>query len=183
MKKIIFLLLLLFNGMTVFSQEHGSFRPEYDKKYLVSCWVREVHPVQQPEYTHTNLSIDFLTPSGVEQTSTFTPSGNIIDGWQRIVGVLTVPSEQTGVEMDIKIRLVNEGSINAFFDDIRFMPYNGSLKSFVYDADMLKLLAELDENNYATFYEYDQEGGLIRVKKETENGVFTVQESRSSNSK
>jgi hypothetical protein len=40
-------------------------------------------------------------------------------------------------------------------------------------------MAELDENNYATFYEYDLEGGLIRVKKETEKGIFTIQETRS----
>ena len=52
-----------------------------------------------------------------------------------------------------------------------------------YDEETNKLLAELDENNYATFYEYDQEGGLIRIKKETEKGVFTIQESRSSNPK
>ncbi|MGK4569023.1 hypothetical protein [Flavobacterium sp. 3HN19-14] len=44
-------------------------------------------------------------------------------------------------------------------------------------------MAELDENNYATFYEYDKEGGLVRVKKETERGVQTIKESRSSNPK
>ena len=44
-------------------------------------------------------------------------------------------------------------------------------------------MAELDENNYSTFYEYDNEGGLIRVKKETEKGVYTIQETRSGNPK
>jgi hypothetical protein len=39
-------------------------------------------------------------------------------------------------------------------------------------------MAELDERNYATFYEYDEEGKLIRVKKETEKGVMTIQENR-----
>ncbi len=53
------------------------------------------------------------------------------------------------------------------------------MKSFVYDEATQRLMAELDENNYATFYEYDQEGGLIRVKKETERGVYTIQETRS----
>ena len=42
----------------------------------------------------------------------------------------------------------------------------------------LRLMAELDERNYATFYEYDEEGKLIRVKKETEKGVMTIQENR-----
>ena len=39
------------------------------------------------------------------------------------------------------------------------------MKSYVYDPINLRLMAELDENNYATFYEYDAEGGLIRMKK------------------
>jgi hypothetical protein len=39
-------------------------------------------------------------------------------------------------------------------------------------------MAELDENNFATFYEYDDEGILIRVKKETEKGTMTIRESR-----
>jgi len=69
------------------------------------------------------------------------------------------------------------------FDDIRVNPFNSSLKSFVYDAQSEKLMAELDENNYATFYEYDKEGGLVRVKRETERGVQTIKESRSSNPK
>ena len=40
-------------------------------------------------------------------------------------------------------------------------------------------MAELDENNYATFYEYDDDGTLIRVKKETERGIKTIKETRS----
>jgi hypothetical protein len=40
-------------------------------------------------------------------------------------------------------------------------------------------MAELDENNYATFYEYDDDGTLVRVKKETVNGIKTIKETRS----
>ena len=57
------------------------------------------------------------------------------------------------------------------------------MKSFVYDQKTQRLMAELDENNYSTFYEYDLEGGLIRIKKETERGVFTIQETRRGNVK
>ncbi|HEY1200087.1 MAG TPA: hypothetical protein VGE79_03850, partial [Niastella sp.] len=58
-------------------------------------------------------------------------------------------------------------------------PFNAQMKSFAYDAVSLRLMAELDENNYATFYEYDDDGSLVRVKKETERGVQTIKESRS----
>jgi hypothetical protein len=44
-------------------------------------------------------------------------------------------------------------------------------------------MAELDERNYAKLYEYDEEGKLIRVKKETEKGIMTIQENRENSSK
>jgi len=70
-----------------------------------------------------------------------------------------------------------------YFDDFRIIPVDGNMKSFVYDPISYKLTAQLDENNFATYYEYDQEGLLVRVKKETEKGVLTISESRRANSK
>jgi len=53
------------------------------------------------------------------------------------------------------------------------------MKSYVYDPVSLRLSAELDANNYTTFYEYDEEGTLIRTKIETREGIKTVSETRS----
>jgi hypothetical protein len=106
----------------------------------------------------------------------FTPSGDIIEGWQRVAAKFQVPA---GTSI-MKIELENLSSgIPVYFDDIRIHPINGSMKSFVYDPETFKLMAELDDNNYSTFYEYDKEGGLVRIKKETSKGVKTIQESRS----
>ncbi len=57
------------------------------------------------------------------------------------------------------------------------------MKSYSYDRENFRFNAELDENNFATFYEYDEEGKLVRVKKETERGVMTLQETRTNNYK
>jgi len=53
------------------------------------------------------------------------------------------------------------------------------MRSFVYDPESLRLVAELDEYNFATYYEYDDEGNLVRVKKETTEGIKTISETRS----
>jgi hypothetical protein len=53
------------------------------------------------------------------------------------------------------------------------------MKSFAYDYKTSRLMAELDENNYATFFEYSDEGQLLRNKKETEKGIVTLKETRS----
>ncbi len=148
-----------------------SFAPEPGKRYVLSAWVQESLP-------------GALTFAGPEILLQFAPvnitlgpfkgKGQIIDGWQRIEEAFTVP---VGSQR-IKIVLGNNGGNDVYFDDIRFFPFDASMKSFVYDPQTLRLMAELDENNYATFYEYDEEGKLIRVKKETERGVMTIQESR-----
>ncbi len=66
----------------------------------------------------------------------------------------------------------------SYYDDIRIHPCKGNMKVYVYDRISLRLMAELDENNYATFYEYDEQGNLVRTKRETERGIMTTQESR-----
>ncbi|WP_298320825.1 immunoglobulin domain-containing protein [uncultured Aquimarina sp.] len=119
------------------------------------------------------------------QNIEFTPKGALIDGWQRVSADFVIPLDAINmtISLESNIRQGSPESLNVYFDDIRIHPFEGNMKTFVYDPITQRLQAELDENNYATFYEYDQEGGLIRVKKETERGVYTIQETRSGNAK
>lgn len=152
----------------------GSFAPEPGKKYLVSCWVKEENAsITRKSYTYPEITIDF--PSIDTSAGPFKASGEIIDGWQRIEGEFLIPDSTTDMSI-----ILNVTSGNAFFDDIRIMPFDGSMKTYVYDPVTLRLTAELDERNYATIYEYDEEGKLMRVKKETERGIMTIQENKNS---
>lgn len=177
----------------------SSFDLVKKSKYLVSGWVREEDPATPEKQFKNYLSsikvsftdingapitanqVDINTGETIVGSPEFFATGDIIDGWQRIVGEFFVPDNVD----DMKLELVNKNSTGtmAYFDDIRVLPSNGNMKSFVYDQKTQRLMAELDENNYSTFYEYDLEGGLIRIKKETEKGVFTIQETRSGNVK
>jgi hypothetical protein len=158
------------------AEKQGSFMPSAGK-YIVSGWVKEFQSIQPISYTST-IAVTLTNGSSIV-TSPFVPSGLIIDGWQRILGIIEIPgSLDPTATIKIDLNCTNNNG-DCYFDDIRFFPYDGNLKSFVYDEDTQRLMAELDENNYATFYEYDIEGGLVRVKKETEKGVYTIQETRS----
>ena len=179
MKKIIILFVFALTALGVQAQETGSFFPIPGKKYVVSGWVKEASSGQPVTYTST-ISIQFLdgnTPTSLPIT--ISPTGEIIEGWQLMVGVIEIPEGLADPSLSIELNCNSLNGTDCFYDDIRFFPYDANLKSFVYDEKTERLLAELDENNYATFYEYDLEGGLIRVKKETEKGVFTIQETRS----
>jgi hypothetical protein len=149
-----------------------SFSPSAGDKYIFTAWVKE-NGSGVATYEHVEIFLDFIGP-GAPISNSLKPKGDIIEGWQRVEEAVMIP---TGTEQ-IAIRIKNSSSSSVFIDDVRIHPFHANMKSFVYDPNTFRLMAELDANNYATFYEYDEEGTLIRVKRETERGVMTVQESR-----
>src|SRR6201999_2805076 len=122
-----------------------------------------------------HLIVSFTLAGGGDSTVNLLPSGKIIEGWQRYEAVVHIPATATVMTLTLQA----SGSSTTYFDDIRLHPFNAEMKSYVYNSTTLRLMAELDDNNYATFYEYDDDGTLIRVKKETERGVMTIKETRS----
>lgn len=142
------------------------FQLQPNKEYILSLWVREASASNNAiDYQSANVKI--TTGSG-NASITARPEGQILDGWQRIEKRFTTPATNT------QIRLIF--SPNAYFDDVRIHPADANMKSYVYDERDYSLMATLDENNFATFYEYNNEKNLKRVKKETEKSVVTLQE-------
>jgi hypothetical protein len=152
----------------------GSFAPDPGRKYVITAWTKE-HGAAATKTSYTFPRIYIIFPDITDTLGPFSPSGQIIDGWQRLEATFTIPL--TATLMQIKLECTNG---DCYFDDIRVHPFDGSMKTYVYDPVTLRLVAELDERNYATYYEYDEEGKLLRVKKETERGVMTIQESKTS---
>jgi len=139
-----------------------------------SAWVHEDCgvPCFKTDYDKSNIQIwSGGNNIGVDKIKR---TGTIIEGWQKIEGEFTVPADASTAE----IRFINTNNAPMYVDDIRIHPFNANMKSYVYDPRTLRLSAELDENNYASFYEYDEEGQLIRAKKETIQGIKTIKETR-----
>lgn len=144
------------------------------RKMLISAWVRVGgNDCKCSTYTNNKIRISY---TGGLATPEFTPAGSIIEGWQRYEGVFDIPPAATKIQVDL---MNTGGSAQVWFDDIRIHPFNANMKSFVYHPQNLRLMSELDENNYGSFYEYDDDGTLARVKKETVKGVKTINETRS----
>ncbi len=138
------------------------FAPVAGQRYLVSAWFKgSVAPV--------------LTVTGATSSST-TVDPFKIEGWQRVETQFTAPSGGTAVTITFGFTGSAAGSI----DDIRILPFKSAIKTYVYDPETLWLIAELDNRNYATFYNYDEAGKLVQVKKETERGIVTIKTSRES---
>ena len=156
----------------------GSFAPIPGEKYVVSAWAKEhtsLGYVDVNTYKKPYIEVEFLLSGGGAQVEgPFMTKGFIIDGWQLIEAEFEVPINTVGIQLRLKSQ-----SGTVYFDDVRLFPFDGNMNSFVYDPNTLRLMAELDERNYSTFYEYDEEGRLVRIKKETERGVMTIKENRS----
>ena len=127
--------------------------------YVISLWVNV-----EETGAYGELSVAGKTVSTDD-------SREIVDGWKK----LEIAFDMNNVTNTVTYASNGETHI----DDLRFGPYDGGMMTYVYDSDNLWLLAELDGLNYATFYNYDEEGNLVQVKKETEKGIVTVQTARS----
>ncbi|MCB9232142.1 MAG: hypothetical protein H6581_10790 [Bacteroidia bacterium] len=157
-----------------------AFSPDAGKEYVVSAWVRSDNPgnpLTATSFTGPKIRVNFLDAAEVPlpggAIASLYPAGIVVEGWQKIEGIIEIPAAAENIKLDL---LSTTGT--SWFDDIRIHPKEGNMISYVYDAHNRRLMAQLDENNFASFYEYDAEGGLVRVKKETLEGVFTLQESR-----
>jgi hypothetical protein len=160
----------------------GKFSPEVGKKYVISSWVKETSAMglNTPTYAHAKVKVELLDAGGLVLpggTFTFSPSGAIIEGWQRVYGEFEII---TGTAT-VKVTYLNTATAGeeCYFDDTRIHPFDGQMATYVYDPVSFKRVAELDANNYATFYIYDEEGQLTAVKKETTKGIVTLREGRS----
>ncbi|MFB9844041.1 RHS repeat domain-containing protein [Mucilaginibacter ginsenosidivorans] len=132
-------------------------------KYIFQVWEKDNHPGDR--------SFDLtLSAGGTPVTLTCRA---VVEDWKLLEGTFSVPASASTVSIAIA------GS-GVYIDDLRIHPMDAQMKTYVYDDKTLRLMAELDENGFATFYEYDDEGLLIRVKKETERGIMTLKETRSS---
>lgn len=124
-----------------------------NNKYTYEVWVK-------------GSSAPSIT-SPVGTTRVLDRVSNSIDGWTLYRLTVTVNDAST-------VTLTFPGGQN--YDDLRVYPSGANVKTYVYHPFRTYLMAILDENNYATYYEYNNRNQLVRLKKETEKGIITITE-------
>jgi hypothetical protein len=152
------------------------FKLDQGKTYYVSAWVTVPTPDATLATYPSTIAIDVVVKNagGTPVATTVIPlRGPIVDGWQQVNGTFTVGIPDS--KIDINFRAGTSGAI-AYFDDLRLHPNNGVMKSYVYDLKDFRLTSILDDQNYASFFYYDDEGNVYLVKKETERGRKTISE-------
>jgi hypothetical protein len=132
------------------------------RKYIFSYWFKNIAGTSVP---------NIVLPGGATLVSN-TVTQEKIDGWQKmdVVFYFTATQVSPGT-LNIDASAISN---DVYIDDLRLQPFEGILTAFVYDNSTLWMLGQLDERNYATFYNYDESGNLVQVKKETSKGIVTV---------
>ena len=172
-------------GTITFSNSDITLKP--GKEYILSAWVTrtqgdlmrdELYPCGNNNvcanlsYIGTNSSDNWITSEG----SVIKPFGPAIEGWRQYGSTFRVPDDYIeGTDFNVALYTGNNGLI---FDDFKICPKESATKSYVYDPETFRLVAELDNNNFAIYYYYDSQGSLYLTKVETSEGVMTVSESR-----
>jgi hypothetical protein len=148
----------------------NGFEPSPSKKYIINTWVKD----GQASNRNVNIKAEAKISGSTVPISLTCKA--VVEGWKLLEGRITT-SNVIGLDFELTLK---SKSGTVLIDDIRIHPFDAHMKTYVYNSKDFKLMAELDENAFATFYEYDEEGSLVRVKKETERGILTIKESRSS---
>lgn len=162
---------------------NGKFSPNAGEEYLLMAWVKQT-PVGGSTYNAlSTFASPNITVKSFDGTTTTTigtspaPSTEpVIDGWQRVFFTFTVPANSVSITVEMN----NSSAVASddYFDDIRIQPYDANMVTYVYDPMTYRLVAQLDANNFAMFYIYDEQGGLEKMKVETKEGIKTVKEGR-----
>lgn len=145
-------------------------------EYLVSVWVKEDNSLNKLSYQSgvVNVLVDNIN------VGSFTPTGMIIDGWQRLEGVFTIANGTSSIA--IRLQNVSSGE-NVYFDDFRVHPLLAGMTTTVYDPKTLLPMASHDGYNFTTFFNYDENLQQVRVRVETEKGIQTISEGESGGQK
>jgi len=172
---------MMINGMSGINFDQGSTELQPGKTYVFSAWVSL--GANYDGYTlEDKVRISYDPDPTQSGFVSFLPSGPMINGWQRVE--TTFIAEENSSQPDgywkIGFNIIDPdmAQFPAYIDDIRIYPLDGNIQTYVYDPLNYRLSAVLDNNNFATFYHYDEEGNLFLVKKETAEGVKTIQETR-----
>lgn len=138
-------------------------------KYIIGAWVRNDDPT-----AIAPGQIQVVTDGTLPVNTTYSATGVVLDGWQRMEGSFTIPSNATSISVSLKN---TSGSVTTNFDDLRIHPFQAAMSTVAYDAQTLLPLATHDGNNFTTFYNYDENYNLVRVRVETIEGIKTISES------
>lgn len=151
---------------------------EVGRTYVAKVWVHKL----SPPTAALSIQINGTTTGAYSDTKTVmrnNPANVTVGDWVLMSVELEVPANfNTGTTHNMLLSLSNNGSAGkAYFDDLAFHPKDAVMTGNVYNEKTGALVAQLDNDNFATFYTYDNAMRLTSTSKEYSGGIRKVTES------
>lgn len=152
---------------------------EVGRTYIAKVWVHKLSPPSAA----LSIQLSGKTRSG-NYTDTKTvmrnnPDNVTVGNWVLMSVELEVPVNfdiSSTNQMSVLLSNTN-GSGKAYFDDLAFHPKDAVMTGNVYNETTGALVARLDNDNFATLYNYDNALRLTSVVKEYSGGQKKITES------
>lgn len=156
----------------------ADFKIEFDKTYLLKYWIYHYDgiPLGIPQALEVKF---FNTATNSDITTSFIESSNWtnpirVGNWDLITHEIKVNTYSPPSTNEINIKVI--AAVPTYIDDLLFIPIDATSKCIAYNCENDRVEAEFDSEHFATFFDYDNEGRLIRKRKETYRGVKNIAE-------
>ncbi|MCD6065593.1 MAG: hypothetical protein K0S33_419 [Bacteroidetes bacterium] len=152
---------------------------EIGRTYIAKVWVHKLSPPTATLSLQLNGNLG-STPYSLTKTVARNNQANITVGdWVLMSTEIEVPDNfNLSLTHNMSVTLSNTGTaIKAYFDDFAFHPKDAVVTGNVYNEKTGALVAQLDNDNFATFYNYDNALRLTSALKEYSGGIKKVSES------
>lgn len=159
---------------------------ETGRTYIANVWVHS----SSPSDARLVMELDgYIDPGGGGSSYAISDhryiaksdSKNVTVGsWTLMSLEVIVPEKfDLGATHLLKVYVENNGSSgDAYFDDLAFHPKDAVMTGNVYEERTGLLKAQLDNDNFATLYNYDNAGRVVSTYKEYSGGVKKITENQ-----
>jgi hypothetical protein len=147
-----------------------------NKGISVKVWVKDPGAAAAPVKGQLNK-----TSTGTTLSMTFNKIARTGEWtlYEARSGVITTMSAGDNVTMTIYSGYgITSSTVTVWIDDVRIQPTDAQAVTYVYDPYTFRLLTSFDDQHFGLYYQYNQEGQLVRKQVETEKGLKTVQETQ-----
>ncbi|MCK4662304.1 MAG: hypothetical protein KAT68_05525 [Bacteroidales bacterium] len=158
------------------TESSGNKGMQKGRKYRASVWVHKNSPNGAALAIHMQGTPDYY--DFIEKNS---EEGIVFGNWILLNLDFDIPSNYVSSDDDVIVYLKNnDAGTPAYFDDFRVHPIDAPMASYVYDEQTGSVTAILNNENIASYFDYDEAGRLIRTWKETPDGKKKITEHKMS---
>ena len=157
-------LLLNAGGTKGFTYTVGTNSLTTGRNYIASVWVKPASGTTSNVSLYYDINGGTAHPSALSSATSQKKAG----GWTLVNLAINGSDIQPNATLNVWCRN-DDGSVQAYVDDMRFQPLNASTTAYVYDPFSGELTHMLDNSNLYTRFEYDAAGRLAKTYREKIN--------------